>query len=194
LTTPITRHLTCSMWMIYSSAVHRNSPRNSARFLRESGCFRSSVRETPNLSNWPVGGAGRKAKPRVRQFLEQARCVVKAAPTRAGRNDPKNPYLPLQRDRQYIARSNPLRRGFDPPRIDPHTALGDKPGGKTPGSRHTREPQPFIEPLAQRHTFPHIIPIPQQISTGSTISSEETAFCFLARRSRRAAPCGARPC
>ena len=35
--------------------------------------------------------------------------------------------------------------------------LGDKPGGKTPGSRHTREPQPFVEPLAQRHAFPNLI-------------------------------------
>jgi hypothetical protein len=31
--------------------------------------------------------------------------------------------------------------------------LGDKPGGKTRGSRHTREPQPFVEPLAQRHAL-----------------------------------------
>jgi hypothetical protein len=30
-------------------------------------------------------------------------------------------------------------------------ALGDKPRREAPGSCHTRKPQPFVEPLPQRH-------------------------------------------
>ncbi|MDQ6701930.1 MAG: hypothetical protein M3Z96_01885 [Pseudomonadota bacterium] len=38
-------------------------------------------------------------------------------------------------------------------------AAGDEPGGKAPSSCHTRKPQPFVEPLAQRHAFPYVIPV-----------------------------------
>jgi hypothetical protein len=108
--------------------------------------------------NRTIGRAGRGANPRVRQFLEQERSFGKAAPARAGRHDLKHPHLPLQRDRQDIAGSDALSRGFDPPRIETHMALGDKPRREAPGSRHTREPQPFVEPLPQRHAFPYVIP------------------------------------
>jgi hypothetical protein len=98
-----------------------------------------------------IGRAGRGANPRVRQFLEQERSFGKAAPARAGSHDLKHPHLPLQRDRQDIARSDALSRGFDPPRIEAHVTLGDKPRREAPGSCHTRKPQPFVEPLPQRH-------------------------------------------
>jgi hypothetical protein len=101
----------------------------------------------------PIGRARREANPGIRQFLEQAKSVGKAAPPRTRSHDLKNPHLPLQRDRQDIARSDVLSRSFDPPRVEAHMPSGDEPGGKSPGSRHPREPQPFVEPLAQRQAF-----------------------------------------
>jgi hypothetical protein len=97
------------------------------------------------------------AKPWVRQFLEQQRSLGKAAPARAGSHDLKNPHVPLQRDRQDIAWSDRFGWDFNATRIEPHVALGDKPRREATRPRHTREPQPFVEPLPQRHAVPCVI-------------------------------------
>src|SRR5205807_9304239 len=124
------------------------------------------------LLNWTIGRAGGPQIPQVRQFLEQERSFRKAAPARAGGHDLKNPHLPFQRDRQNIAGSDRLGRGLNPPRIEPHVALGDKPRRDPSRLGHTREPKPFVEPLPQRHAFAYVLSS-INMSTGSKISSEQ---------------------
>jgi len=143
--------------------------------------------------NRTIGRARPAANPGIRQFLEQERSFGKAAPARAGSHDLKNPHVPLPRDRQDIAWSDRLGRDPNPPRIEPHMALGDKPRREATRPRHPREPKPFVEPLPQRRAFPLVIPVPQidipwkhDFKRADHLWLEPGDWRMLPRRARRA--------
>lgn len=153
LAMPVVRHEIYSIWKICFSAIDPKSPRIFARFLQHPAVTRARAAECASFSMWTFGRAGGRAKPGVRQFLEQIGRFGKAAPAYARSHHLENPHPPLERNRQNIARPDSLGRGFNPPGINAHMTSCDKPCGKAPGFRHPRKPQPFVEPLAERHAL-----------------------------------------
>lgn len=70
--------------------------------------FTARAAECASFSMWTFGRAGGRAKPGVRQFLEQIGRFGKAAPAYPPSHYFKNAHPLVQRDRQNIAGTTPL--------------------------------------------------------------------------------------